>query len=206
MTRSLPSLIVVFVTWQKSLAHFLELLAITKKGMMTYVKTIKLLTSSTLKTHWLFKLLAGWTIIQLAMCVAEFLKLDTFSVPEGMPFCYFLLLILYIVKKESDRWLDIRWKKRKGEFYLVAWFIVSGIMFIIDFLTLGKYAVPNRLIETLIWIIVAYSGAMISIIMHHLINSETVVSIVKLYLVNKQKIEAASKKIHDMKVMNNSIK
>jgi len=163
------------------------------EGVMEYVKTIKLLNGRS-KTDWLFKLLAGWTIIQLAMCVAEFLKLDSFSVPGSMPFGYFLLLILYIVKKESDRWLDVRWKKRKGEFYLVAWFIVAGVMFIIEFFTLDKYIVPKRLIETLIWIVVVYFGAMISIIIHHLINSETVVSIVKLYLTNKQKIEAAQKK------------
>ncbi len=163
------------------------------KGVMKYVKTIKLLNGGS-KTNWLFKLLAGWAIVQLAMCVAEFLKLDSFSVPGSMPFGYLLLLILYIVKKESDRWLDVRWKKRKGEFYLVTWFIIAGVMFSIEFYTLGKYTVPGRLIETPIWIVVAYSGAMISIIMHHLINSETVVSIVKLYLTNKQKIEAAKKK------------
>ncbi|MCH7491962.1 hypothetical protein IID19_00010 [Patescibacteria group bacterium] len=106
-----------------------------------------------------------------------------------MPIVYFFLLILYIVKKESDRWLDIKWKKRKGEIYLVLWFVVTGVMFIIEWFTSGYYLVPGRLIETLIWIIVAYAGAMVSIIVHHLINSETVISLLKLYLKERQRSE-----------------
>lgn len=123
------------------------------------------------------------------MSVAEFIHLDSYVIPYRMPIVYFFLLILYIVKKESDRWLDIKWKKRKGEIYLVLWFVVTGVMFIIEWFTSGYYLVPGRLIETLIWIIVAYAGAMVSIIVHHLINSETVISLLKLYLKERQRSE-----------------
>ena len=124
------------------------------------------------------------------MCVAEFIHLDSHVVPWRMPIVYFLLLTLYIVRKESDRWLDIKWKKRKGEIYLVLWFVVTGVMFVIEWSTSGYYLVPGRLIETLIWIIVAYAGAMISIITHHLINSETVISLLKLYLEERRDSES----------------
>jgi len=129
--------------------------------VMFDVKTTKLKQSWT-KVDYLFWFLASWTIIQFAMCVGEFIHFDTFTVPTEMPFAYFLLILIYVLRKEVDRWLRKAWKKRKGELFLVGWWFALLIMFIIEFKTLGKYSVPNRMINTCFWILIPYGVTTVS--------------------------------------------
>lgn len=126
------------------------------------------------------------------MCWMEFLHIGTFVVPEVAPYGYFCNLTLYIIKKESDRWLNVRWNKRKGEYYMILWFIELFIMLIVEFVTHGEHQVPHTLLDTLVRIIFAYTAAMFSLIFHNLNGSETVISVVKMYLASIRKDRAAS--------------
>lgn len=130
-------------------------------------------------------MLSLWTTIHLAMTVAEFAKLDNYMVPDTMPFGYFMLLLLYVIKKGSDLWLNIHWQKRKGEFYLVAWFVVMMMMYIIQFVTDGAYVVPKSMLVTIIGIVIAYTGSMVSTIAHYLVTSDEGNGLVRYYLKNR---------------------
>ncbi|MFC1687328.1 hypothetical protein ACFL0L_02020 [Patescibacteria group bacterium] len=92
--------------------------------------------------------------------------MDTFTVPGEMPIAYFLLIIIYVLRKEVDRWLKKEWKKRKGEFFLIGWWCGLLIMFIIEFKTHGNYTVPKRMIETCIWILIPFAVTASSKIVH----------------------------------------
>ncbi|XOU94816.1 MAG: hypothetical protein ACNFW9_01985 [Candidatus Kerfeldbacteria bacterium] len=146
------------------------------------------------KTDYLFVMLAIWTSVQFVMIIVEFIKYENFTVPGGMPFGYFMLLLLYIIKKESDRWLKIHWEKRVGEFYLIGWFVAMMIMFIIEFSTDGEYKVPRKLFETIIAIVVAYIGSMSSIIIHYLVTSKNGSGIIKDYFKYREDTKNANSK------------
>ena len=129
-------------------------------------------TSRWSHVDYLFWFLTLWTVVQFTMCVVEFIHLDTFSVPGEMPAAYFLLIIIYVLRKEVDRWLRKHWKKRKGEFFLIGWWCGLLIMFIIEFKTHGHYAVPKRMIETCIWILIPFAATAVSKIVHARVKSD----------------------------------
>jgi len=96
----------------------------------------------------------------------EFIHLDNFIVPSTMPVGYFLLVLIYVLKKNVDRWFKINWKKRKGELYLVAWWLAMLMMYVVEFATHGQYRVPQKMIETCILILLPFGSNAISKIMH----------------------------------------
>ena len=116
----------------------------------------RLLANRLSKTTATFWLCALWSIIQLGMCVVEFLKIDAFKVPPSMPFIYAILVFLYFVNKEFDRWLNRSWRKRQDEYFIVIWWCVLLAMTVIEFATQGKLTVPTRMIETCLAITVPF--------------------------------------------------
>ena len=79
-----------------------------------------------IKINYLFWFLAAWSTVQFSMCLIEFIQLDAFQVPAYMPFAYFLLILIYVLKKEVHRWLKRSWKKQKGEFFLIGWWLAAA--------------------------------------------------------------------------------
>ena len=137
------------------------------------------------KTDYLFIMLSIWTSVHILMEIVEFAKFEGYATPETMPFGYFMLLFLYVIKKASDLWLNIQWKKRKGELYLISWFIVMMVMYIIQFATNGEYVVPRSLLVTIIGIVIAYACSMISTVAHFLVTTPEGNSLLKCYIKNK---------------------
>lgn len=143
----------------------------TFREVMQNVKTT-LIWQKLSKADNMFYFLAIWTITQFAMCVVEFVKVNTFRIPEEMPFVYFLLILIYALRKEVDRWLKKTRKARKGELFVLGWWFAMLVMFIIEFRSLGFYTVPDRMIQTCIWVLLPYAATSISKIIHHQAEKE----------------------------------
>src|SRR3989344_401067 len=118
------------------------------------------------KVDTLFVFLSVWTIVQFTMCLMEFLHWDNYAVPLEMPLSYFLLVMIYVLRKEVDRWLKKSLRKRKGEYFLLGWWLAMLVMFVIEFMTLGRYSVPSRMVETCIWVLIPYCLSALSKILH----------------------------------------
>lgn len=129
--------------------------------------------ASARKLSYLFWFLVAWTLTQFAMCVVEFFKIDQFTVPKNMPFAYFMLILIYVMRKEVSRWLKENMKKRRGEIFLIGWWLSLLVMFVIEFNTHGKYCVPKRMMETCIWILLPYIGTLISRIAYFYVEKRT---------------------------------
>lgn len=101
----------------------------------------------------------------------EFIHVDKFTVPPTMPVVYILLIFVFVLKKNVDRWFNRNWKKRKGELYLVGWWIAMLMMYIIQFETHDQYRVPPKMIETCILILLPYGVNTISKVLHTQLKS-----------------------------------
>jgi len=104
------------------------------------------------KTGFFYKLLAVWTVLQLVMISLEFFKINKYVVPGLMHFAFVAFLCIYVAQKEVERWLAKSWTKRSGEIYLASWYILLMIMFMIEFLTKGRYETPDKMVETCVLI------------------------------------------------------
>ncbi len=83
------------------------------------------------------------TIVTMAMVVTEFFTCGFFSVVR-IEFFYLGVLLIYSLHKELVRWLGEDKIERRGEYFVYAWVILSTILFIINFLTRGRFSYfPN---------------------------------------------------------------
>jgi ACR3 family arsenite efflux pump ArsB len=85
----------------------------------------------------------------------EYVKVKI-SVPSEMPIFYAVLVLLYVLRKRADSWMDTAIKKRGGEYFLVGWWFTLLVMFVIQVVTGGRYAVPRRMVETCLLISIPF--------------------------------------------------
>ncbi|MFA5052326.1 MAG: hypothetical protein WC544_04705 [Patescibacteria group bacterium] len=104
----------------------------------------------------LFWFAAFWAIIQFGLILAEFLHWNIVSIPFEMPLFYGLIVLLYVLRKNTDAWLEKIRNKRPGEYFLIGWWLGLLAMFVIQILSRGAYIVPKRMLETCLIISVPY--------------------------------------------------
>ncbi|MFH0804694.1 MAG: hypothetical protein V1916_00695 [Patescibacteria group bacterium] len=107
------------------------------------------------KPDCLFWFAALWAVVQISLILLEYAKVKI-SVPYEMPIFYAVLVLLYVLRKQADSWLDTTIKKRKGEYFLIGWWFALLVMFVIQVVTGGRYAVPRRMVETCLLISIPF--------------------------------------------------
>lgn len=127
------------------------------KGVIAMKKTTWACTND-----WLCLLTVIITIVQMGIFVTEFLKPGILKIPKETPFLYFIILAFWVIKKEIERWLKKKWVKRKGEIYVMAWLALGWIMVLISSFFKGKYQIPAKLMETILYVVFIYIGSCFS--------------------------------------------
>lgn len=133
---------------------------------------MKLLTNTFLK-WWskpdrLFMFAAFWALVQFCLLVAEHLQWDRIYVPIEMPFFYTTLIMLYVLRKRAEAWLDTARKKRKGEYFLIGWYAALLGMLINQIFSHGQYTVPKRMYETCLLILIPFcTGELLKMCQKH---------------------------------------
>lgn len=83
------------------------------------------------------------TVITMAMVLTEFFTCGFFSAVR-IEFFYLGVLLIYSLHKEMIRWFGEKKLKRQGEYFVYIWIVVTTILFVINFLTNGKFSyLPN---------------------------------------------------------------
>lgn len=119
---------------------------------------MKLRTYKAWHQDWLYLITVIITVLQMTFFTLEFFSPGILKLPKEAPFLYFIVLAAWIIKKEIEKWLKNRWIKNKGEFYVLAWLALIWMMLIISALSKGKYEIPPTMIETVIYVVMAYFG------------------------------------------------
>lgn len=129
---------------------------------------------SSCNTECLFWFCVLWMIIMMTMIITQFFKLEVvLPLPFKMPASYLVLLILYAVRKETERWLRRIRRKRRGEIFFWLWWFLLLTMFIISSLSRGKYGVPDKALETCLYVSGVYFGTELSKLLYYLRAKET---------------------------------
>lgn len=102
------------------------------------------------------------TFLQMAYFIIEFFKPGVLKLPTSAPFLYFVILAAWVTRKEIERWLRKRWMKKKGELYVYVWLIMIWLVILISTVTKGKYQLPSKLIETVLYVVMVYLGTCFS--------------------------------------------
>ena len=103
-----------------------------------------------------------YTLILIAMIITDYLTKD-FRTPDEIIHVYQWLLAVYVTFKASDRWiLKVKWKSRSGEFFVVAWLLLTTAMCLSEYYTNGLYTNPPATINITkeVLIIFAFSRAL----------------------------------------------
>jgi hypothetical protein len=88
-----------------------------------------------------------YTIILIVTIIIDYLT-KNFRTPEELIQVYQWLLAIYVTFKASDRWiLKLRWKSRSGEFFVVAWLLLTTAMYLSEYFTEGQYTTPPAIIN-----------------------------------------------------------
>ena len=114
------------------------------------------------RKDWLCLLTIIVTVLQLFYFTLEFFKPGVLKLPTSAPFLYFTILSTWVIKKEINRWLKKKWIKKKGELYVACWLIMTWLMILISTITKGKYELPSKLIETVLYVVMIYLGTCFS--------------------------------------------
>lgn len=97
----------------------------------------------------LYALTVLWTTSAMAMTVVEFFQLKVpFKVPRTMPLAYFIFLITYVLNKEAMRWLKRVRKKKRGEYFLYAWWLLTFVLYLISSVSEERYQVSMKTLVT----------------------------------------------------------
>lgn len=110
-------------------------------------------------TDWFFRFCAVWTFVQMFLTVWEFLALTPHLViPNKMPLANLLLLATYVLRKETERWIAGLRAKRNGEFLFWGWWLLTLLLFVVASVTNERFAVPDRLLENLVYVTIVFVG------------------------------------------------
>jgi len=84
------------------------------------------------------------TVLAIVMTLLEFFSRDQYP-PTGISLFYVGVLAIYSLHKEAIRFLEYATpekshKPKKGELFVYLWIVMTGILYLINFLTKNYYA------------------------------------------------------------------
>jgi hypothetical protein len=118
--------------------------------------------------EYLFWLCAVWTIVQMASIAAEFFGSRIVKFPPTMPLYNFLLVSVYALIKEGARWAQKKLGKKPGEYFFVAWWLFTLMLFTASALTQHRYEVPHGAYANCWFVSVVYVASTLSKLLHAL--------------------------------------
>ncbi len=107
-------------------------------------------------------LLTLWTIASLGIVILQFLNFNDYITPKEVPWLYGVLAFVYTLLKHFKRSRGNKSQKRKGEYYIYLWWTMALIMLVIEFISQGKYKVPERMTEICYAIIIPFIVSLVS--------------------------------------------
>jgi hypothetical protein len=79
------------------------------------------------------------TVAAMVLMTTDFFTRGSF-VPSRMNLFYLAVVFIYSIHKELIRWLGEKKIKRRGEYFVYAWIILTTILYIINFFTHDYYS------------------------------------------------------------------
>jgi hypothetical protein len=98
----------------------------------------------------------------MVMGLTEYLHIGGYKIPSAMPFVASIFLVAYGVRKEMDRWLQMAYQKRRGEYFFWMWSIFLFVLFVGQWISHEKYVVPSKCIEAMMYAGIVYIGTGVS--------------------------------------------
>lgn len=103
----------------------------------------------------------AWTIVTLAMVLAEFFAVER-SIPGALPLSYGILLFAYACQNAFRLWMRYVRGRRRGEWIYYGWWLTFLILFVISWWTKGRYEVTWTMVEVLLYTTMVFLGSALS--------------------------------------------
>lgn len=105
------------------------------------IKNLRKIESSINKN--LFIICSFVTLVAMALMVTDFFTRGNF-LPSRMNLFYLSVVLIYSLHKELIRWLGEKKIKRRGEYFVYVWIILTTILYIINFFTRNYYSYSDQ--------------------------------------------------------------
>ena len=105
------------------------------------IKNLKKIESSINKN--LFIICSFVTLVAMGLMVTDFFTRGNF-LPSRMNLFYLSVVLIYSLHKELIRWLGEKKIKRRGEYFVYAWIILTTILYIINFFSRDYYSYSDQ--------------------------------------------------------------
>lgn len=109
----------------------------------------------------LWPLTTGYTVLYLAMMVADFGLRDAFTMPPGMMIVYVALVTAYAGDKEVRRWTGKALPSRWGSVFIYLWFVFFAVAFTIQAIN-PTFKLPEDLSKICLQVLGIFFGSKIS--------------------------------------------
>lgn len=110
------------------------------------------------KVDIIYLICACWFVFQFVLVLIKFFRVDFGDHWYTNTLFYLFFLIFYSVKNAFNRIKGRIKKKKKGHYFVIAWVLMVVTLTIISLVTRGKYKVPFRALENLIYILSVFAG------------------------------------------------
>ena len=100
------------------------------------IKNLRKIESSINKN--LFIICSFVTIVAMALMLIDFFTRGNF-LPSKMNLFYLAVVLIYSLHKELIRWLGEKKIKRRGEYFVYIWVILTTVLYIVSFFTRDYY-------------------------------------------------------------------
>lgn len=91
----------------------------------------------------LFYFLLVWTVILFVLSWLDFF-VPRLEVSDALVTSYLMLLSVYIIHKETSRWIGVKLNVRPGELFVYVWWVSLLAMFLIGFFVHLEVSSPIR--------------------------------------------------------------
>lgn len=105
------------------------------------IKSLRKIESSINKN--LFIICSFVTIVAMGLMVTDFFTRGNF-LPSRMNLFYLSVVLIYSLHKELIRWLGEKKIKRRGEYFVYVWIILTTVLYVINFFTRNYYSYSDQ--------------------------------------------------------------
>lgn len=91
----------------------------------------------------LFYFLLVWTVVLLVLSWLDF-SIPRLEISEALVTSYLILLGVYIIHKETSRWIGVKLNVKPGELFVYVWWVSLLAMFLIGFFARLEISPPIR--------------------------------------------------------------
>lgn len=97
------------------------------------------------------RLINSWSFFFFLVIIADFFTQNNYSeLIDAVSAIYIGILAIYVSNKEFERWYDRHEENHPGEFFVIVWSLLVGLLMLLDLFLGDDYHLPSAVVSSYI--------------------------------------------------------